>query len=125
MFDVQLQDITPKILTNIQKLVEGQLVKRGYHAPVTVRTADARSDRVFFTLSSEYFQTAPVIFKSLHISNGALGSITKDENGEMHFVLPVGVSCQYFGGSGNFVTLFTIAGTVSEISAQGTITAKS
>lgn len=98
-------NITDTVIKKVETFLTDELLKRGFTAPITV---GYNEDREALTLTSQPFQTVPVIFKSINIAhfNSAI-SYKKDENGEhLHVWMPIHVDYRHFDGGTNGARLF-------------------
>lgn len=96
------------VLAEIQGHIQTELTRRGYHAPVTL-TQEGDKNRLYLT--SEPFQTTPVIFRELRISEfGATArkeTVEKDKDEVTAVYIGVNVRWKHFDGGENGTRLFT------------------
>lgn len=95
-----------EVINKIQQRLSDELLKRGFHAPITVTEQQRKDGQSYLSVSSEPFNTTPVLFRSLTITD--FGSrITKSEDGRSGKVwIGVWASFTTFAGGGNYVDLF-------------------
>jgi hypothetical protein len=100
----------------IKKFIQEQLLRRGVSAPITtLKEAIARNGDSHFKLTTECFQTTPVIFKSIKIEE--FGSfIWKHElhEGYHHFSIRVHIRYELFDGGSNGTNFFNMQGELGE-----------
>ncbi len=110
-----------KHLELIKDTIQTELLKRGFHAPITVTEQVDKNPRVLVT--SENFQTTPVLFKNIKIVNfsGNIEEVEQDFTGInnkketktiIKFWIPVQVRYEHFDLGGNGSRLFNLEGFV-------------
>jgi hypothetical protein len=94
----------------IQEFIQDELLKRGFTAPIIEFKEEAHR----FSFITEKFQTTPVLFKSICVSDFGSGIRDIDESYEncvvRSFWIQIHVNYQHFGGGSNGCTLFTLTG---------------
>jgi len=98
--------LSKTVLEQIKDEIGDALLKRGYNAPFTLTEFTDRKD-VRLELRSEPFQTVPVIFKSLVLTQ--FGTSVKQVPNHEHIYsvwISVSVHWKHFGGGTNGTTLF-------------------
>lgn len=101
-----MENKTP--IEQIKEFIEDELAKRGYHAPLTrfeVASMSNNNKREVLKITSEDFNTIPVLFKRLYVYNFS-GSI-KVEGNLTKLWIPVHVGWENFNGGHNATSLFT------------------
>ena len=101
--------LSPSALENIKGILEEQLLKRGITAPI-IRIEESESNKVNFETST--FQTTPVIFKTLKVTN--FGSWIIEEEGFTTVSISVHYSYTHFSGGYNLCSLFDFKCKVKE-----------
>jgi hypothetical protein len=106
------KNLCPETLELIKEAISVNLIKRGFHAPIELTGGmDRRGFEYKLALTSEPFQTTPVLFKEIRISD--FGSWVKSDttDAESEGLLNVGVrvhvSYEHFDGGRNGCELFT------------------
>ncbi len=99
--------ITEATCGQIRVAIQQELLRRGFHAPITVTFSTEKKPR--FCITSELFQTAPVLFESIMIQE--FGSYLSEESSDtgkeyLHIGIQVAVRYQHFGGGSNGCKLF-------------------
>lgn len=109
--EIQYPILTEKQIQAIKSEIDTQLLKRGFFAKTTLTLAENRGSQSL-KLSSETFQTTPVIFKEIQINDFGSwlnsDSVT-NERGTFNFVkvaVTVHVNYSHFGGGSNGCELF-------------------
>jgi len=94
-------------ITNIHAAITTELLKRGFTAKVVVDEKTSRHGDYRLELTSEMFQTVPVIMKEIRI-NGEI-TFRQDEENEnvIHVGCRVGVRYEHFTGGSNGCALFS------------------
>lgn len=97
-------------INSIRNFIQTELTKRGYHTPITVRETASKNDSNRIELTSGYFQTTPVIFKTLQIRNFSthVTEVEKDEAVEIYMFIGVNICWESFGGGTNNTELFSV-----------------
>jgi hypothetical protein len=95
-------------ITNIHLAIRDELLKRGFLAKTVIDEKTNRHGDYRLELSSEAFQTVPVLMKEIRIN----GDITLRQNAENDNVIDiggrVGVRYDHFTGGSNGCELFSI-----------------
>jgi hypothetical protein len=99
-------------LEQIQNFIQDELLKRGFQAPI-IEIKEIEDKRIEFHTAN--FQTTPVLFKSLQISNFNSSFSTEKVNNMTldTFWIRVSVRYEHFNGGSNGVDLFAVTGTLS------------
>lgn len=104
-------------LDAISDRIHTELVKRGFHTPITV-TPELNRHKTALTLkiTSEPFQTTPVLFKSVEIISFGSGVAKRegDREGMLRIYISVHVAWTSFSGGTNATELFTFTCCTSE-----------
>ena len=108
-------------MNKLKDFIQDELLKRGFTAKISYFGEVSDKNGSKFEFITEEFQTTPVIFKSIFISNFS-SSITEEEierpDGSkitVHKVwISVHVSYKHFGGGSNGCNLFDVAATMYE-----------
>lgn len=103
--------LSPETLEAIRQSVATELLKRGFTAPLTITEKATRHGSPYLDVTSEPFQTTPVIMKAIRI-DGTL-DVAKDEANDVISVGGrIGVSYEHFTGGHNGCELFWITGII-------------
>jgi len=105
---------------SIQKLIQTELLKRGFTAPIkSFEEVKSRSGGNHFEFHTEGFQTTPVLFKSIRVANFS-SSVVKEkfkiledsekEETRLRVWISVHVDYEHFGGGRNGCKLFDVYG---------------
>jgi len=102
----------------IQEAIQTELLKRGFHAPI-ISFKEIEGKRKGFEFSTEFFQTTPVIFKTIQISNFSTGITAHNDPKyptikQYKFYIQVSVSYNLFDGGRNSCNLFDVSGILVE-----------
>lgn len=106
----QLKD---RHLNYIRETIQTELLKRGFQADVI--ELEQKKDKLHF--KTDFFQTTPVIFKTLYIGNFN-SSITKDFNGNISVFIGVNVFYTLFNSGSNSTNLFGLSFHFNEYSSD-------
>jgi hypothetical protein len=100
--------VTEITLGLIKEVIGTELLKRGFHTPITVKYNE-RHNHV--SITSESFQTTPVLFKSITIDNfgGSIKESFKNEIPVLEIWIPVHVSYTHFDLGSNGCSLFSFS----------------
>ena len=96
--------ITEIALQKIKEIVEIELLKRGFTAPITLGVDTKKIPHII--IDSEPFQTTPVIFKQITIQNFG-GSLQKQDDDIVSVWIPINVGYKHFDHGTNGCKLFT------------------
>lgn len=103
-------------LEKVKSFIQVELLKRGFLAPITTfKEVEGRYEKHYFELETESFQTVPVIFQEIRISNFSTG-IGDEEVRVVSKVrvrpiwISVHVSYKHFDGGSNGCKLFDVIG---------------
>ena len=101
--------ITTNTLSEIKEFIDNELIKRGF--PILSKIEEIEGNYPFIKISSEPFNTTPVIMKSIMVTSHN-GSIKVLDNGDIEFWIPVQVSYSHFNGGTNGTSLFNVSSTI-------------
>ena len=87
--------------------VQTELVKRGFNAKLSAEFKTARDFSQFLEITSEPFNTVPVIMKEIKIT-GRISASTEEGNAVIKIAGRIGVEYSHFGGGRNGTELFNI-----------------
>lgn len=100
--------LSDETLKEIQNEIETALIKRGFNVPITLVQSINRDGYLRIELSSEDFQTQPVIFRALRLQHfGGSVRATQEAVNIFNIWLPVNVFWESFSGGSNGTELFT------------------
>lgn len=102
----------------IQEFIQTELLKRGFHAPITALQEKTINHNTGLYFESAPFQTTPVLFKSIKIINFANSILDEEPIGENSSYVPdlmirrvyiqVYVEYKHFDGGSNGSKLFGV-----------------
>lgn len=102
-------------------LIQIELLKRGFTAKITTFQEVEKKGSHYIEFESESFQTVPVLFKEIKISNFSTnistGKITRKDNSQYSIIkFWIQVSARYygFGGGSNGQNIFDLSGVFYE-----------
>lgn len=103
-----ITELSPKTLDVIAESIQTALQRRGFHAAIKLATSIGRDGRLRFDLTSDPFQTVPVLYKTISLINFG-GSVTQNKDNEkiLDVWLPVSATYDHFDGSGNSCEVMT------------------
>lgn len=104
-----ISGLSETTIESIRSHIQTELTKRGFHAPVKLEGHTHHRAGYMLKLTSEPFQTAPVIFKEIRI--GDFGSwVKQDEEHTQRLLVSIRVNAAYehFTGGSNGCELFTL-----------------
>lgn len=102
-----METLTTATIENITRAVQTELLKRGFTARLSVERKETRSGQPYLEITSEPFNTVPVIMESIAIS-GTLYITQSVENAKMTEIGgQVGVQYSHFSGGTNGTELFS------------------
>jgi hypothetical protein len=105
--------LSQEVLGNIKGILEEQLLKRGITAPIIRIEEVERRDSNSLTFETSTFQTTPVVFKTLKVTN--FGSwIIAEEEGFTTVAISAHYSYTHFNGGSNLCSLFDFRCKVKE-----------
>jgi len=112
---IDLEDVKYQI----KEIIETELLKRSYTCKIArIEVEYDRYGKLRFIVESEYFQTMPVIFKTLRIESFGswLSKETIKDTDNFRFVVTIDLHNSYthFGGGSNGCGLFNIRLFISE-----------
>jgi hypothetical protein len=111
--------LSEKQIQSLKNVVQDELTKRGFHVKIDLKEEEKKSGEYGVTLTSEDFQTTPVLFKKLNIQD--FGSSVreiphKEEYGGdkedliIKVWISVNIRLKTFDGGWNFTSLFNFQG---------------
>ena len=109
-------EVTEIQLDNLKEVIQTELLKRGFHTPITKFEVVERRGSKKLGLLTAPFQTTPVIFKELKIENFSSyiteKSLVREDGKEVFFLeagLSVYVNWEHFDSGTNGCRLFSIS----------------
>ena len=101
---------SPEQMEKIQKFIQKELLKRGFLCKIIeFREISKNQYTNLFSLRTENFQTTPVIFETVYLSNFG-GSVYCDTDEDVIiFRLPINVFYEIMDGGKNSTLLFTVS----------------
>jgi len=108
------------VTTSIKDQLQMELMKRGITAPITVELKEWRRGGVYFEVTSQPFQTVPVLFKEITVNNfnGHMWQEEGEQEYRIRFSIAVHASYTHFDGGSNGVKLFGFQGSIDIESAR-------
>jgi hypothetical protein len=94
-----MEKLSKETMLLIQESLSTELVKRGFHAPITVEQKGSRVE-----VTSSPFQTIPVLFKELTV--GSFNSVVQEHEELYTIDISITVFYKMFDGGNNGVKLF-------------------
>lgn len=97
--------IPQEALDQIQDKIKVELLKRSFFAPVKVEYCNKHKN---VKVTSEKFQTTPVLFKSIEIINfgGSIKEVEESKNKSLEIRIPVVAQCEHFDMGNNYAEIF-------------------
>lgn len=97
--------LSENTLEQIQDKIQVELLKRGFFAPVKVEFCNKHKN---VKVTSENFQTIPVLFKSISIINfgGYIKEVEESKNKSLEIRIPVVAQCEHFDMGNNYAEIF-------------------
>ena len=112
---------TEKQRESLKELIQTELLKRGFTAKIKTFEETERNNRAFIEFETESFQTTPVIFKDIKITNFSSSieeeRVVRDDKTSYNvkrFWIQVNVSYSSFSGGSNGENLFDLTGNFHE-----------
>jgi len=101
---------SPEQMEKIQKFIQKELLKRGFLSKIIEFKEICKNHYTnYFKLKTEDFQTTPVIFESLFISNFGGSAYNDRDEDVIIFHLPINVFYEIMDGGKNSSLLFTVS----------------
>lgn len=116
---MEISFTTPNQRKEIQKFIQTELMKRGFHAQITtLDETEFRDGSIGFNLETEEFQTTPVLFKSIKLMsfNSFISDVKEADNGFEYRTFSISINARYnhFGGGSNGCNVLSVRGEFSE-----------
>jgi hypothetical protein len=111
--------LSDKQIEMVKEYLKDELTKRGFHTNFNIKEVEGRNYNTL-ELTSDKFNTIPVIFKSLELINFGSGVIKSTHAKEfdsdktdvelIKVWVSVNAKAEYFNGASNCFTIFSVSG---------------
>lgn len=107
------EDIDFTLVTNVKKIIKDELLKRGINTEINVQIEEKGASAVI-VVESEPFQTQPVLFNSLKVTNSTSFIYANQKDNLVQFRLDINIEYVLFGAKQrtNIFGLFSLRGVI-------------